>query len=197
MRSSRELSLEASQGGTAALEELLVRHLPRLRTYVRAKAGGLVLAREDASDIVQSVCREVLERAPGVRASTEAEFRAWLFKTTLRKILDKHKLHTADKRDVRREAEGVAGEDRMPDRRYASPTGAAIGHEELERLARGLDFLSEDQREVVLLSRVVGLSRAEVASEMGRTEASVRNLLHRALGELSGHLERGTDRAQP
>ncbi len=46
-----------------------------------------------------------------------------------------------------------------------------------------------------MLSRVVGLSRAEIAVRMGRSEASVRNLVSRALAELAGHLEGGAGAA--
>ena len=42
---------------------------------------------------------------------------------------------------------------------------------------------------MILLSRVVGLSRAEVAQGMARSEASVRDLLHRALSLLAQRLE--------
>ena len=48
-------------------------------------------------------------------------------------------------------------------------------------LEAAFDDLPEHYREVVTLSRIAQLSRAEIARQMGRTEASVRNLLSRAL----------------
>lgn len=195
MRSSHDLGLDASRGSEPAVDELLVRHLPSLRSYVRLKAGRLVRAREAESDIVQSVCREVLGRQGDFRYGGEAGFRHWLFTTALRKILDKRKLHTADKRDLRREDAGAGDLDARVDQlaAYASPSGVAIGHEELERVAAAFDALGDDYREVILLSRVVGLSRADIAREMDRTEASIRNLLHRALAELSRRLDDSGD----
>ena len=71
----------------------------------------------------------------------------------------------------------------------ASPSGAAIGFEQFERLAAAFERLPADYAEVVLLSRVVGLTRGEVAAAMDRSEASVRNLLHRALAELARHMD--------
>jgi RNA polymerase sigma factor (sigma-70 family) len=192
MRSSQDLGLDASRGSEAALEELLVRHLPGLRRYVRLKTGALVRGREAESDIVQSVCREVLQNQADFHYGGEAGFRHWLYTTALRKILDKRKLHTAARRDVRRE-EVHGSEDGRPEREPSapgtSPSGVAIGREELERMADAFDELPADYMEVILLSRVIGLRRAEVAREMGRTEASVRNLLHRALNELARRLE--------
>ena len=199
IRSSHDLGSEASRGSEAAIEELLVRHLPSLRSYVRLKAGAIVRAREAESDVVQSVCREVLQHEGQFRFGGEAGFRHWLFATALRKILDKHKLHTAERRDVRREvAPPAGGASSAPERpdvelKFASPSGIAIARERLEELAAAFDRLPPDYAEVILLSRVIGLSRAEVATAMDRTEASVRNLLHRALAELARHLDRGGD----
>ena len=43
------------------LERLLTEHLPALRAYVRARLGPKLAAHESASDVVQSVCRELLQ----------------------------------------------------------------------------------------------------------------------------------------
>ena len=71
----------------------------------------------------------------------------------------------------------------------ASPSQEAMGAELLARLEAAFEELAEDEREVVLLSRVAGLSRAEVAQTMGRTENAVRNLLHRTLVKLAEKLD--------
>ncbi len=47
-------------------------------------------------------------------------------------------------------------------------------------LEEALRTLPEDQRGVVMLRHVVGLSPGEIAERMGRTEASVHGLHHRA-----------------
>ena len=44
---------------------------------------------------------------------------------------------------------------------------------------------------MIVLAKIVGMSRAEIAEEMGRTEAAIGNLLYRALVELSGILDQG------
>ena len=194
-RTSRILLARATRGDDAAVEELLLRHLAGLRAFIRLRAGGVVRRREAESDLVQSVCREVLARAAEFRYGGEAGFRHWLYTTALRKILNKREFHTAGRRDVRLEAAAPGGGDGddavLLDAygRFASPSRAAIAAEELERIEAAFVHLSDDHREVILLSRVVGLSRAEIAAEMGRTEASVRNLLHRALAHLAQLLD--------
>lgn len=47
-------------------------------------------------------------------------------------------------------------------------------------LEHALDALPEDQRDVVMLRHLVGLSPGEIADRMGRTEASIHGLHHRA-----------------
>ena len=171
------------------VERLLSEHLPGLRAFVRLRMGPVVRAREGESDVVQSACREVLLRADRFQHGGDAGFRHWLYTTALRKIVDKHARHTADKRDVRRERGEQDAELLAAYHAFASPSQLASAREELARIESAFARLSDDHREVVLLSRVVGLSRAEVAASMERSEASVRNLLHRALAHLGQLLE--------
>ena len=60
-----------------------------------------------------------------------------------------------------------------------------MGREDLERIERAFAELPEDYREVILLSRLVGLSHREIAEDWGRKEGAIRVLLHRALARLS------------
>jgi RNA polymerase sigma factor (sigma-70 family) len=73
-------------------------------------------------------------------------------------------------------------------RRSASPSQVAMGRESLERIESAFDELPEDYGEAVVLSRVLGLPRAEVARRMGRSEVSVRHLLFRGLAQLARKL---------
>ena len=149
--------------------------------------------REAESDLVQSVCRDVLEKGDGFRYPDHSGFKRWLYTTTLRKIMQKNAKYRAACRDGGDEASpsAVADEDLFEGyRRFASPSGVAIGREDVHRIETALERLSDDDREVILLSRLAGLSRADVADEMGRTEAGIRNLLHRALAKLAIELRR-------
>jgi len=196
-----ELVQAAATGDASAVERLLERHLPGLRAYVRLRTGAVLRHHESSSDLVQSVCRDVLENMDRFRYPGEAAFRAWLYATALRKIADRAEYWKAAKRDPGREvpldprrasSAPTAGDDaRLLDvyRASFSPSQAAMGREALVRIEAAFEKLPDDYREVIVLSRVVGLSRAEIAERMGRTEASVRNLVSRALAELAEHLE--------
>ena len=55
------LITSATGGDRAAITAVLERCLPGLLAYARLHAGERVLLQESGADIVQSVCRELLE----------------------------------------------------------------------------------------------------------------------------------------
>lgn len=197
-KDSSTLADLAAAGDPAALAELIERHLPGLRAFVRLRAGPVVRAREGESDIVQSACREVLQHADRFQHRGEAGFKRWLYTTALRKILNKDEFHRAERRDVGREHKPVEDDEGRLLDTYASfttPSRVAAAREELERIERVFDELPEEYREVIVLARIVGLSRAEIGEQMGRSEGAVRNLLHRALARAAEllHVEPASD----
>jgi RNA polymerase sigma-70 factor, ECF subfamily len=184
---SEELLRKASAGDDLAVDKLLHNHLPGLRAFVRLRMGKVIRAKESASDIVQSVCREVIQGVDRFRYGGEVGFRHWLYKTAIRKLANRQEFYSAAKRDARREVAACNSEADLL-ACYAtlhSPSEAAVAGEALLRLEAAFDRLPESFRDVIVMSRIVGLSRKEVALEMGRTENAVGNLLHRALAELA------------
>lgn len=185
---SEALVERAANGDSAALEELMIEHLPELRGFVDRRMGPAVRAREAVSDIVQSTCREVLEHRSRFRFAESSGFRRWIFATALRKVLNKDRFHTANRRDVRREGASVS---RVPGGSAGAPSQASEREETARHLGDAVARLPEDYRRVVLLSHLAELPRAEVARVMNRSEDSVKNLLHRALARLGADLGRG------
>ena len=182
----------AAAGEVEAFEPLIEHYLPQLRAFVRLRAGAAVRAHESCSDLVQSACREVFEHAERFRHPNERAFKRWLFATTLRKILKRQRYHTAGKRDAGRverlEGSPSVGEERaLLDcyRRFSSPSHRLEMREELERVEQAFEQLPDDYREVITLAHVAGLSRKEIADEMGRSEGAVRVLLNRAIARVS------------
>ena len=96
---TRPLFERATHGDRRAFNELLALHLPGLRAWIRLRAGPVVRARESASDLAQSVCREVLDHLDRFAYGDEPGFRAWLYTTALRKIMNRHEYYAAEKRD--------------------------------------------------------------------------------------------------
>lgn len=188
---SEQLLHAAAQGDRGAADELLRRHLPGLKGFLRLRAGRMLLAKESCSDLAQSVCRDVLEQADRFRFGGEAGFRHWLYTTALRKIADRYEYYRALKRDAAREAEeeGAAGETLRVYAGFYSPSQQAVAREELSRVELAFGRLPDEQQEVILMAKMMGLSRAEIATETGRSEGAVRTLLSRALARLTELLE--------
>lgn len=176
----------ASRGDPVALEDVLRAYLPRLQRFVHLRLGQQLRGREATLDIVQSTVKDLLVK--GVfEWRGEIEFRAWLFQAALNKIREKGRFHAAAKRTPEREQRldqaadhelGTAIQD------LATPSRAAMAGEDLQRLERAFLGLTEPQREVLTLSRVVGLPHAMIAVQLGKTEVAVRQLLVRAMAAL-------------
>ncbi|MEM6569191.1 MAG: sigma-70 family RNA polymerase sigma factor [Planctomycetota bacterium] len=183
----------AAGGDRAAFERLLDRHRDELHAFVRLRFGRLLQHQESSADLVQSVCREVLENAERFQHPEEHGFRRWLFTTALRKIKNRQTYYLAAKRDVlRREGrDHERSDDALIEhyRTFSTPSQAASSREEVERIEAAFEHLSEEQREVLTLAHLGGLSRREIAEQIGKTEGAVRVILHRALAKLSAHLE--------
>ena len=196
--SSEELLEQASAGDVDAIDVLLERHLPGLRAFVRLRTGKLIRAKESVSDIVQSVCREVIAHADRFQHGGDVGFRHWLYTTALRKLSKRRDFYEAAKRDAGREAtpqspltSGSDGELLDCYATFCTPSRIAVAREELDLVEQAFDKLPDHYREVILLAKLVGLTRAEIAKEIGKSEIAVRSLLHRALAELTEHLDRG------
>lgn len=184
----------AAEGDETALALLIERHLPGLRAFVRARLGPELRAQESASDVVQSTCREVLGARERFQHPSPGAFRSWLFTTAARKIAERLKRAHAAKRDGGAPAAGPvpeAQESRLLAvyGRFSSPSHRATLADELARVERALDRLTEEQREVVLLAHMVELPRSEIAAKLGKSEVAVRSILHRALAVVAAELD--------
>lgn len=105
----------------------------------------------------------------------ESQFRSWVFVMAHHRLVDERRRH--------RRSANLTGVARTPEH------GAAADSHVLERLsesewAERLDQLSDDQRDVIVLRIVVGLSTEETARVLGKRSGTVRVLQHRALGRL-------------
>ncbi|MBK8975932.1 MAG: sigma-70 family RNA polymerase sigma factor [Planctomycetes bacterium] len=181
---ARDLVERVSRGDQGAIEQVLVEELPRLRAFVRLNVDAVLRARESCSDLVQSVCREVLEALPDFEYRGRAAFRGYLCAWTMNKIRDRRRFHLAARRDLGREVSAI------PDLAGVfTPSEQAARREELERVEAAFDRLSPAQREVLTLSRIAGLSHAEIAERTGRQQGAVRVLLHKALARLATVLD--------
>jgi RNA polymerase sigma-70 factor (subfamily 1) len=189
---AENLAQAAARGDSDAVEKLLQIHLPALNAFVRLRAGEMLRAHESSSDLVQSVCREVLANIEHFKHPGEGAFKGWLYTTALRKICNRVEYYRAEKRDPRREVDAEALDPAhllATYRSFSSPSHRASVKEEVARIENAFAQMPDEYREVITLAHVAGLSRGEIAVQMQRSEEAVRQLLHRALVRTAELLE--------
>ena len=179
----------ASQGDRTALQDLVAAHLPALERFIRRRTGDRLLGKESLADLVQSAAREALVHLGTHEFRGAPAFQAWLYRIALTKIIQKHRYHHAARRDVRREAEADS-EVSLSDVcvHFGSPSQDAIANEMERRFTAAFAKLSPDHQEIFFLARVLELSYAEIAAQLGKSEDACRNQLVRAVAKLGTYL---------
>ena len=183
----RALYDRASQGDGPAIGELLERHLPGLRLFLRLHGDDLVERKESRSDVVQSVCREVLEGLAGFEYRGEGTFRCLLYEKARSKLIDRRRYYLAAQRDAKREVGSTTGSPDhhpAPSHAFHSPSQIAIRNEDLEQLDSAFAQLPEEYREIITQTKIHGLTPKQIADENGKAPEAVRALLYRALVRL-------------
>lgn len=180
---TQQLVAAAARQDRSAIERLLVRNLPGLEAFVRLRMGAGLRNRETPPDLVQSVCREVLEDLSGFDFRGEAPFRHWLFTRAENKLREKHRYHGAQKRSSDREVDATTMMSAYQN--LCTPTRELAAREQMAKVEAAFDALPDDYREAITLHKIVGLSHAEIAERLGRTEGAVRNLVYRGLSRLA------------
>ncbi|MCA8954477.1 MAG: sigma-70 family RNA polymerase sigma factor [Planctomycetes bacterium] len=184
MSSLSTLVQQASNGDVVAIDELIVRHFPELRAFLCLRMGRSLRARESASDLAQSVCREVLEELAEFEYRGDRAFKRWLFLRAHRKLVERARFHGTQKRDVDREALACEPSVSQAAMSLLTPSRVAAGKEEYALFEELLDGLSPQQRQVLILCRGLGMQPAEAAEELGTSANTVRVALHRALAKV-------------
>jgi RNA polymerase sigma-70 factor, ECF subfamily len=159
----------AKQGDAEALRYLYVEYADNVYGYV----ASLVRDEHEAEDVTQQVFAKLLVVLPRYELR-DVPFSAWILRVAHNAAMDTIRQRRAIPHASPREQETISDDDRSLVFREA------------------LDTLPENQRTVVVLRHVVGLSPPEIARRLGRTERSVHGLHHRGRGALKAELlERG------
>lgn len=171
----------------------LLRRAERVLRRVAPRLMGPVLRqRGRTSDLVQSALADAVAAFPSFRGRDESEFIGWTLRILQHNALDRRRRLLAARRHVARElmseeaGDGVAA-------RARSPSQTAMDREELVRMARAMRKLPPEQRRVLQLVGLRGLSHAEAARALVRTEGACRVLLARARANLLVEMARLRD----
>lgn len=170
------LVLAEAQGGSEDQFAVLWRDAnPALLRYLR------VLAPENAEDIAAETWVNVVRGLPRF-VGDEAAWRAWLFTTARRRLIDQVRLRK------RHPAEPL--EEISPAEMPSTPDTAQIALDNLatEDALALLSHLPRLQADVIMLRVVAGLDTDAVATILGKSPGNIRVMAHRGLRKLESLL---------
>ncbi len=169
--------LQAGRSGAAwALERLYQALSPAVLGYLQVQGAA------DPEDLTNEVFLGVLRRIASFDG-TEDEFRSWVFTIAHSRVIDERR------RNDRRPKLGGDGED------ASDPAGGDVEHDALQRLSSQrvqalCEGLVADQRDVLLLRLMAGVTIEAIAEALGKSEGAVKALQRRGLANLRKILER-------
>jgi len=158
----------AKAGDMSALHFLYVRFADDVCAYVRS----IVRDPHAAEDITQNVFAKLM-KAIHKYERRDVPFAAWIIRVARNVALD----HIRASRQIP-----------LAEVRTSDEGGEQVGFERALCLREALERLPADQREVLVLRHVAGLSPGEIAERLGKTEASIHGLHHRGRGALRAAL---------
>lgn len=183
------------QGDRAAFGELLQRHRRPVFNFILRYLGD----RNQAEDLLQEVFLRIVQGAGEFKG--ESKFTTWLYTIARNLCID-----TARKMVFRRhasldgpthgeEGDGPSLMDRIPNS-GAAVDRDAIGRELQPQLARAVEALVHEQREVFVMREYLALPFKEIADIVGVPENTVKSRMRYALEKLRESLAEYEDYAK-
>jgi RNA polymerase sigma-70 factor, ECF subfamily len=160
----RNAAARAKEGDMSALQFLYVRFADDVCGYV----NSIVQNSYDAEDITQNVFGKLMTAIQRYEPR-EVPFAAWILRVARNAALD----HLRARRQI--PVEEVRTDDGGHEQ---------VGFERSQCLRAALLNLPPEQREVLVLRHLAGLSPGEIARRLGKTEGSVHGLHHRGRAAL-------------
>lgn len=183
---------ERSRDSSASLRELLPTALPQIEQFVRRHFPRTLRDQESVSDVVDSVCVDLLADDMPFDYRGAPEFRGWLDTVVLCKIRARLRLGRTQKHDRNRLVEFKESQHGHSDVRPETPSQLTTLREHLSLLDRALTELPDHYREVIVRRHLRGHTRSRIAQDLGLTAAATQNRIARAKARLAGIMDRLT-----
>ncbi len=171
----KHLVISAKNGDSQAFAVLYGRYKDRLYRYAYYKLGSKEDAQDAVSDCILSAYRQISE------IKRAESFTAWIFR-----ILYCCCNEIIKQRINSRQSDSF---DDMENMLTANTENTIEKTIEKTELQQALAILSDDEREIVLLSVVAGFTSKEIAGTCDLTAGSVRSKLSRSLKKMREFLE--------
>jgi RNA polymerase sigma-70 factor (ECF subfamily) len=165
---TRQAVARAKAGDPEGLHYLYVRYADDVLRYVTS----FVRDHHEAEDITQNVFAKLMTAIKKYE-QREVPFDAWILRVSRNAALD----HLRARRAIPTE-----------EVRQVDVGRTQTGLDRGRALRQALEELPEDQREVLVLRHIVGLSPVEIAGALEKTESSVHGLHHRGRRSLRASL---------
>jgi RNA polymerase sigma-70 factor (ECF subfamily) len=181
--SDEALMIRYQRGERSAFAQLVRRHQTPLYNFALRQLG----APQQAEDVVQEAFVRVVQNASEFKH--EARFTTWVYTITRNLCIDqmrKRALRRHPSLDEARpgsDGDGPTLGEQTADSR-ASVEREATGTELKERIAKAVETLPEEQREVFLMREVSNLPFKEIAEIVGVPENTVKSRMRYALERL-------------
>lgn len=179
--SSLDLLERAQAGDAPALDELMARHLPRLRRWASGRLPRWARDVADTQDLVQDTLLQTFKRIGRFESRGDGALQAYLRQSVLNRIRDEYR--RAGRRPAAEALDSQAADS------ATSPLEEAIGRQAIERYEAALQRLRAEDREAIVARIELGFTHEEVASLLGKPSANAaRMALERALVRLAAEM---------
>jgi RNA polymerase sigma-70 factor (ECF subfamily) len=191
-----DLLARAQAGDPSGFGLLLERYRPYLRLLAQVEIGRHLRSKLDSSDLVQETFLEAHRHFDRFEGITEGQLVCWLRQILAGRLAVQLRRYLGTQaRDVRLERQLAESLDRssvgleaLPAAPLSTPSQHADRREQKVLLARALERLPEDYRDVIVLRHLEGLTFPEVARRLERSQDSVEKLWLRGLARLRQEL---------
>jgi len=187
----------AKSGDESAREQLYRAYGPRVLWLVRLRMGKELRTRLESVDLVQDVLYSTFKDLQNFTYKNEGDFIRWISRITENRLCENLTRLHAVKRDIRREVRLDNNSPTLADSLavamepidVTTPSAIVSKREDFEKLARAIDTLKPEYREVIVLTKIEGLSYKDIAERLGKSPDAIRMLLSRAIASLSSAFE--------
>jgi RNA polymerase sigma-70 factor (ECF subfamily) len=173
----------ALAGDEQAFGDLYEHYLADIYHYIYHRVN----CRQEAEDLSEAVFLRVW-KALDENPPREVVFRLWLYRIAHNAVVDHYR--------ARKELVALEAAAHVPDP-VEGPEDTAAGQEKISELMQAMQLLSQEHQQVLSCRFLAGLSHAETATVMARSEQAVRALQYRAIVGLRNLLESGASGYSP